>query len=341
VLAGLQPDGSRIVLDDFRQAYEWIRNNTREWSAPPRMPDGRQRCTRRLCAHPMRGGALTPHSLPPPHAAPDATLLTWWDNANELRVLANRSVVADASGAHPALVADVARALLLPEATGAASGAVRALGADYVVLHFGGASGYGSDDVGKAAWMARLASAGHPGDAQLAAVAAGLPPGGRLRIDRTAHPALHASALYRLSYARFDRVVTDHNRPSGFDVARGSEMGGKGAAPSPRLWEEVHTSPHWLVRVYKVSAPVAVWCGGRRCPRSSSRAAPLVRPTCAAVVVTDGDSTPFATPCPLPTRRSRTRTATTTRTRARASVGHTTGVPACVWCEGQRGCARR
>jgi dolichyl-diphosphooligosaccharide--protein glycosyltransferase len=55
VLAAKQPDGSRIIFDDFREAYWWLRMNT----------------------------------------APDARIMSWWDYGYQITAMANRTVLVD------------------------------------------------------------------------------------------------------------------------------------------------------------------------------------------------------------------------------------------------------
>lgn len=58
------------------------------------------------------------------------------------------------------------------------------------------------------------------------------------------------SLLYKLSYHRYGKVFTDTGKPSGYDRVRRAEIGVKDIKLS--TMEEVHTSKHWLVRVYRV-----------------------------------------------------------------------------------------
>ena len=78
--------------------------------------------------------------------------------------------------------------------------------------------------------------------------------GGTLAVGATAPAGLRASALYRLSYARFPEVLSEYGRPKGFDRARRQVVGGAPVAgeDTELPFEEVFTSKHWLVRVFRV-----------------------------------------------------------------------------------------
>ena len=55
VLAANQHDGSRIIFDDFREAYYWLRQNTPE----------------------------------------DAKVMSWWDYGYQITAMANRTILVD------------------------------------------------------------------------------------------------------------------------------------------------------------------------------------------------------------------------------------------------------
>jgi len=110
-------DGTRLILDDRREAYAWVRE----------------------------------------HVPRDATIAAWWDHGHQITHLAQRRVLADASlwGANMSQLSVLARAFLSDEESGAIQ--LRALNATYVLVKFGGLTGEGSDDLSKVNWMARIA----------------------------------------------------------------------------------------------------------------------------------------------------------------------------------------
>ena len=80
--------------------------------------------------------------------------MAWWDYGYHIRTMADRAVMVDNSAANATQIAAVARAFVLPEASAAEY--LRAVGVDHVLVHFGGMSGYASDDVNKMGWMVSI-----------------------------------------------------------------------------------------------------------------------------------------------------------------------------------------
>ncbi len=70
VLAAKQNDGSRIIFDDFREAYRWINWNT----------------------------------------APDARIMSWWDYGYQLTAMANRTILVDNNTWNNSHIAQVGKA---------------------------------------------------------------------------------------------------------------------------------------------------------------------------------------------------------------------------------------
>jgi dolichyl-diphosphooligosaccharide--protein glycosyltransferase len=58
------------------------------------------------------------------------------------------------------------------------------------------------------------------------------------------------SLMYKMSYYEFGKVMTEHNKPTGYDRVRNVEIGLKDVELTHL--EEAFTSEHWLVRIYKV-----------------------------------------------------------------------------------------
>lgn len=107
-------------LDDFREAYSWLRSNTAE----------------------------------------DAKILSWWDYGYQLASLANRTTFVDNNTWNNTHIAAVGRVLASSEQDGARL--MREMGADHLMLVFGGAVGFASDDLGKMLWPVRIASGVFP-----------------------------------------------------------------------------------------------------------------------------------------------------------------------------------
>ncbi|KAL0251742.1 hypothetical protein GEMRC1_000954 [Eukaryota sp. GEM-RC1] len=204
VLAARGGDGSRVIFDDFREAYAWLNNNTPE----------------------------------------DARIMSWWDYGYQISGMANRTVLVDNNTWNTSHIATVGRAFALPEDQ--AIKTLRELDVDYILVLFGGLSGFASDDVNKFLWMVRIGG-GEFGDIKESDY---LTERGEYRVDKEAPPAMLNSLLYKTVYYRFGEVQLDYQRPAGFDRVRNVEIGNKDI--SFDYLDEVYTSSHWLVRVYAV-----------------------------------------------------------------------------------------
>lgn len=209
LLTSRKADGSRFVMDDFRQAYAWIKESTPE----------------------------------------DAKVMAWWDYGGQIATLTNRSVLASSVSGNDDQLSRIAQAFALPEDQ--AYNIVQELGATHVVVVFGGYVGYTADDLNKFTWMLRIAS-NTPAGANIKE-SDYLSARGIFRIDQGGTSAMTESLLYQLSYHRFATVYTDSGQPKGYDRVRRAAFGNKRFELNS--FEEVYTSKHWLVRVYKVKEP--------------------------------------------------------------------------------------
>ncbi|KAI4377400.1 hypothetical protein MLD38_015032 [Melastoma candidum] len=113
----------------------------------------------------------------------------------------------------------------------------------YVFVIFGGLVGYPSDDINKFLWMVRIGGGVFPHIKEPDYLR-----DGNYRIDSMATPTMLNSLMYKLSYYRF--VETDGK---GFDRVRRTEIGKKNFKLTH--FEEVFTTHHWMVRIYKLKTP--------------------------------------------------------------------------------------
>ena len=121
----------------------------------------------------------------------------------------------------------------------------RSMGVNFVLVMFGGMTSFAGDDVSKFLWMVRAA-----GKELQEPEAAFLSAGGVLRVGKEGSRRFRSSLLYRLSCHRFSSQVSEFGRPAGYDRVRGEvAVGGKEPL---QHFEEVFTSQHWLLRLYRV-----------------------------------------------------------------------------------------
>ncbi|XP_014666610.1 PREDICTED: dolichyl-diphosphooligosaccharide--protein glycosyltransferase subunit STT3A-like [Priapulus caudatus] len=206
VLAARAGDGGRIIFDDFREAYYWLRHNTPE----------------------------------------DAKVMSWWDYGYQITAMANRTILVDNNTWNNTHISRVGQAMASPEDK--AYEIMRELDVDYVLVIFGGLTGYSSDDINKFLWMVRIGGSTDRGahikehDYYT--------PAGEFRIDREGSPTLLNCLMYKMCYYRFGSVYTEQGKPTGYDRVRNVEIGNKDFELD--VLEEAYTTEHWLVRIYKV-----------------------------------------------------------------------------------------
>jgi len=178
--------------------------------------------------------------------APDAKIMAWWDYGYQLNALANRTTYVDNNTWNNTHIARVGQAFASSEED--AMKILRELDVDYVMVVFGGMIGYPSDDMNKFLWMVRIGGSTPQGahikemdyyDEHL-----------QFRVDDKGAPKLLDSLAYKLSYYRFNEQFTGMGQSLGYDRVRRMPITSKEIKLTHL--EEAHTSPHWIVRIYRV-----------------------------------------------------------------------------------------
>ncbi|XP_068646986.1 dolichyl-diphosphooligosaccharide--protein glycosyltransferase subunit STT3B-like isoform X2 [Aristolochia californica] len=206
VLAARGPYGGRVIFDDYREAYFWLRQNT----------------------------------------PPDAKIMSWWDYGYQITAMGNRTVIVDNNTWNNTHIATVGRAMSSYEDE--AYGIMQSLDVDYVLVVFGGVTGYSSDDINKFLWMVRIGGGVFPVIKEPDYLV-----NGEYRVDKGAAPKMLNCLMYKLSYYRFGELTTEYGQPPGYDRARGVEIGNKDV--KLEHLEEAFTTSNWIVRIYKVKPP--------------------------------------------------------------------------------------
>jgi len=206
VLSAKSHDGSKIIFDDFREAYNWLKINTPE----------------------------------------DARIMSWWDYGYQITAMANRTVLVDNNTWNNTHISRVGQAMASSEEK--AYEIMRELDVDYVLVIFGGLTGYSSDDINKFLWMVRIGGSTEKGkhikEQDYYASS------GDFRVDNEGSPTLLNCLMYKMCYYRFGQVYTEGGKPPGYDRVRAAEIGNKDF--ELEVLEEAYTTEHWLVRIYKV-----------------------------------------------------------------------------------------
>ncbi|KAL5572592.1 hypothetical protein UlMin_022189 [Ulmus minor] len=168
----------------------------------------------------------------------DDKVASWWDYGYQTTAMANRTVIVDNNTWNNTHIATVGTAMSSPEK--AAWDIFNSLDVKYVLVVFGGLVGYPSDDINKFLWMVRIGGGVFPHIKEPDYLR-----DGQYRIDAQATPTMLNCLMYKLSYYRF--VETDGK---GFDRVRRTEIGKKHFKLTH--FEEVFTTHHWMVRIYKL-----------------------------------------------------------------------------------------
>ncbi|XP_031382473.1 dolichyl-diphosphooligosaccharide--protein glycosyltransferase subunit STT3A [Punica granatum] len=171
----------------------------------------------------------------------DDKVASWWDYGYQTTAMANRTVIVDNNTWNNTHIATVGTAMSSPEK--AAWEIFNSLDVKYVLVVFGGLVGYPSDDINKFLWMVRIGGGVFPHIKEPDYLR-----DGQYRIDSQATPTMLNSLMYKLSYYRF--VETDGK---GFDRVRRTEIGKKYFKLTH--FDEVFTTHHWMVRIYKLRPP--------------------------------------------------------------------------------------
>lgn len=206
VLAARGHDGGRIIFDDFREAYQWLKFNTPE----------------------------------------DAKIMSWWDYGYQITAMANRTILVDNNTWNNTHISRVGQAMASPEEQ--SYKIMRELDVDYVLVIFGGLSGYSSDDINKFLWMIRIGGS-TPEGAHIKEKDY-YTNTGEYKVDKDAAKAMRESLMYKMCYYRFGEVMTEQGKPAGYDRVRSQEIGTKDFELD--VLDEAFTSEHWIVRIYKV-----------------------------------------------------------------------------------------
>ncbi|KAG2453082.1 hypothetical protein HYH02_002414 [Chlamydomonas schloesseri] len=175
---------------------------------------------------------------------PDAKVASWWDYGYQTTAMANRTVIVDNNTWNTSHIATVGRAMSSPEAK--AWHIYRSLDVEYVFVVFGGLVGYPSDDINKFLWMVRIGGGVYPEIKEKDY----LTPDGDYRVDAHGAKTMLNSLMYKLSYYDFADESQLSTGQRGIDRVRGYQIGRLNVKLN--YFEEVFTSQHWMMRIYRV-----------------------------------------------------------------------------------------
>ncbi|KAG6627022.1 hypothetical protein CIPAW_15G093600 [Carya illinoinensis] len=163
----------------------------------------------------------------PKNTPTDAKVMSWWDYGYQITAMGNRTVIVDNNTWNNTHCY-----------------CWTSLDVDYVLVVFGGVTGYSSDDINKFLWMVRIGGGVFPVIKEPDYLV-----NGEYRVDKGAAPKMLNCLMYKLSYYRFGELTTEYGKPPGYDRARGVEIGNKDI--KLEYLEEAFTTSNWIVRIYK------------------------------------------------------------------------------------------
>ncbi|NXT97847.1 STT3B glycosyltransferase, partial [Buphagus erythrorhynchus] len=187
VLASYNHDGTRNILDDFREAYYWLRQNTDEHA--------------RVMSWDHISTLFTGQET---HVRLEASLGNCTDGVNI-------SLVGKAMSSNESAAYEI----------------MRSLDVDYVLIIFGGVIGYSGDDINKFLWMVRIAEGEHPKDIRVSGTSTFCSFKKPFYLYKAGSPTLLNCLMYKMSYYRFGEMQLDFRTPPGFDRTRNAEIGNK------------------------------------------------------------------------------------------------------------------
>ena len=149
---------SRNILDDFREAYFWLRQNTHDQATVMSWWDYGYQIAGKIGWGRSWSSPFSP-SFPPslPSSLPPFLPLVPLSPG-----MGNRTTLVDNNTWNNSHIALVGKAMSSTEDK--AIKIMRMLGVNYVLVIFGGMIGYSGDDINKFLWMVRIAEGEHPQD---------------------------------------------------------------------------------------------------------------------------------------------------------------------------------
>jgi len=135
--------------------------------------------------------------------------------------MANRTVIVDNNTWNTTHIATVGKALASTEEEG--HKVARFMGADYMIVIFGGMTNFSGDDIAKFMWMIRIAANEFPQVKEEDFYNSQ----GAYRVDDTGSETLLNCLMYKLVYYRYGDIKIKRDEEAGYDSVRRSVIGNK------------------------------------------------------------------------------------------------------------------
>ena len=180
----------------------------------------------------------------------DERVMSWWDYGYQITSMGGRGCHADGNTNNFTHIGIIGSTMSSPEQV--SWRLARMMEADYMLVVFGGASGYDGDDINKFLWMPKIANQTFHNISGDMYVSSPYEPvvGPHMTVNMT------HSMMFKFCYHNFKRFQFHPQVPKGFDLMRKVNI--------PHLdfklthFQEAFSSKHWIIRIYKV-LPDPIW----------------------------------------------------------------------------------
>ena len=174
----------------------------------------------------------------------DERVMSWWDYGYQITSMGGRGCMADGNTNNFTHIGIIGMTMSSPEQV--SWRLARLMDANYMLVIFGGASGYDGDDINKFLWMPRIANqtfTNISGDMYQPS------PYEPIISQKMTHN-MTTSMMFKFCYNNFKRFQFHPSVPKGFDLMRYIEV--PHLDFKLNLFQEAFTSKNWIVRIYKV-----------------------------------------------------------------------------------------
>ena len=177
-------------------------------------------------------------------------VMSWWDYGYQITSMGERGCMADGNTNNFTHIGIIGMTMSTPEPV--SWRLARLMGADYMLVIFGGASSYSGDDINKFLWMPRIAHQTYDNIT------------GEMYTPKYSHIVgdhqtenMTNSMMFKFCYHNFNRYQIHPSTPVGYDLTRRTQIPHLDTTKLT-LFQEAFTTKNWIVRIYRV-LPDPLW----------------------------------------------------------------------------------
>jgi dolichyl-diphosphooligosaccharide--protein glycosyltransferase len=180
----------------------------------------------------------------------DERVMSWWDYGYQIESMGGRGCRADGNTNNYTHIGIIGLTMSSPE--NESWRLARMMEANYMLVLFGGVSGYDGDDINKFLWMPRIANQ------TFTNISGNMYLGRSGIVGDFMTPNMTNSMLFKFAYYNFRRFQFHPSVPTGFDMMRGVKLAPAKLSFPLRLFQEVSSAKNWIVKIYRVM-PDPLW----------------------------------------------------------------------------------